>query len=71
MIQEVARQRNIHHLMPPKSEIDSEMSSVVRYQKYCVSDDISHSGTRVRAPEAAVPLVPPSAATTVSSNVGQ
>ena len=67
MIQEAARHRNIHHLMPPQSEIDSEMSSVVRYQKYCVSEDISHSGTRFMA----VPLVPPSATTTASSNVGQ
>ena len=70
MTQDAARQRNIHHLMPPVSEIDSEMSSVVRYQKYCVSEDISHSGTRFRAP-AAVPLLTPSATTTVSSNVGQ
>ena len=68
MIQEAKRQRNIHHFMPPQSEIDSEMSSVVRYQKYCVSDDISHSGTRFIA--AAEPLLP-SAMTTVSSTVGQ
>ena len=69
MTQEAARQRNIHHLMPPQSEIDSEMSSVVRYQKYCVSDDISHSGTRFMT-ALAVPLLP-SATITVSSSVGQ
>ena len=67
MIQDAARQRNIHHLIPPQSEIDSEMSSVVRYQKYCVSDDISHSGTRLMT--VAVPL--PCDTTTVSSTVGQ
>ena len=69
MIQDAARQRNIHHLIPPHSEIEPEMSSVVRYQKYCVSDDISHSGTRFMT-AAVVPLLP-SATTTVSSTVGQ
>ena len=67
MTQERARQRNIHHLMPPNSEMDSEMSRVSRYQKYCVSDDSSHSGTMLMA--VAVPF--PSAAETVSSTVGQ
>ncbi len=33
------------HFRPPKSSMEGEMSSACLYQKYCDSDDLSHSGT--------------------------
>lgn len=35
----------IHHLKPPLSSIFGAASNVVRYQKYAVSDERSHSTT--------------------------
>ena len=46
MIQEANKHKNIHHRIPSGSPILGEMSSVCRYQKYCVSDDLSHSVSR-------------------------
>jgi hypothetical protein len=37
----------IHHLRPPLLSISGAASSVVRYQKYAVSDDFSHSAAIV------------------------
>ena len=42
-IQDAKRHKNIHHRIPSGSEMLGEISSVCRYQKYCVSDDLSHS----------------------------
>ena len=43
MIQAARRHRNIHQRIPSGSEILDDISNVCRYQKYCVSDDFSHS----------------------------
>lgn len=37
----------IHHFRPPLLSISGAASSVVRYQKYAVSDDFAHSATTV------------------------
>ena len=47
MTQEPTRQRKVQYLTPPSVSMLSELSSTRLNQKYCVSLDISHSGTVV------------------------
>lgn len=46
-IQDSNKHNTIHHLRPPESSMEGEASKVVRYQKYAVSEDNSHSLTAV------------------------